>query len=121
MRHEVERHFTLISQNHSDPTRSNYGVIPLSNQSILNREDSEVIVRMLYYCSEPRIDSQIKSYCEINQLQFDKFAQHCMRKGLLKMFLNTDGEFCYVVTDAGKRTLVTAQEIMKALAIDVNL
>lgn len=97
------------------------GVDTLSSQTVVRREDADVIVRMLYYCSEPRIESQIKSYCEIDSVQFDKFANHCIRRGLLRKFLSSkegeEGVFDYVVTDEGRKTLVTAQQIMKALGL----
>jgi hypothetical protein len=83
-----------------------------------NTEDIEVIVRMLYYCTEPRLASQIKSYCEIDSIQFNKFAGHCMSRGLLRKFVSNDGQFSYVVTDRGKETLTTAQHVMKALQIE---
>ena len=93
-----------------------------SSQTLVKREDADIIVRMLYYCSEPRIESQIKSYAEIDSVQFDKFSNHCIRKGLLRKFISRDrtdeGEIYYVVTDVGRRTLVTAQEIMKALGLN---
>lgn len=93
-----------------------------SSQTLVKREDADIIVRMLYYCSEPRIESQIKSYAEIDSIQFDGFANHCIRRGLLRKFISRDradaGEIYYVVTDEGRKTLVTAQEIMKALGLN---
>ncbi len=86
-----------------------------------NREDAEILVRMLYYCSEPRLASQIKSYCGIDSVQFNKFAEHCVNRGLLRKFVDEDGLFSYVVTDHGGKTLVTAQEVMKALQIKVDV
>jgi hypothetical protein len=93
----------------------------VSVQAAQNREDAEVLVRMLYYCSEPRLASQIKSYCEIDSIQFNKFADHCINRGLLRKFVSDEGLFSYVVTDHGRRTLVTAQEVMKALQIRVEM
>ncbi len=93
----------------------------MSILAVEKREDAEIIVRMLYYCSEPRLLSQIKSYCEIDSVQFNKFAEHCMNRGLLKKFLSRDGEFSYVVTDKGRRTLTTAQEVLTALEIQVGI
>ncbi|MDH2901626.1 MAG: hypothetical protein PXY39_11715 [archaeon] len=86
-----------------------------------NKEDTEILVRMLYYCSEPRLASQIKSYCEIDGIQFNKFTDHCITRGLLRKFFSQDGLFSYVVTDHGKETLATAQEVMKALEIKVAI
>jgi predicted transcriptional regulator len=86
-----------------------------------NREDAEILVRMLYYCSEPRLPSQIKSCCDIDSVQFNKFAQHCISRGLLGKFLSTYGEFSYVVTDHGRRTLGTAQEVLAALGIKISV
>ena len=82
-----------------------------------NKEDVEVLVRMLYYCSEPRLASQIRSYCEIDGIRFNKFTDHCIDRGLLRKFFSQEGLFSYVVTDHGKDTLATAQEVMKALEI----
>ncbi len=93
-----------------------------SSQTLVKREDADIIVRMLYYCSDPRIESQIKSYVEIDSIQFDRFANHCIRRGLLRKYISRDrsddGEIYYVVTDEGRKTLVTAQEIMKALGLN---
>lgn len=46
-----------------------------------------------------------------------------MRHRLLRKFLATDGsdDFSYVVTDQGRKTLETAQDIMNALGMSVNL
>jgi predicted transcriptional regulator len=94
----------------------------MSSQTIVKREDADVIVRMLYYCSEPKIESQIKSYCEIDSVQFEKFANHCFRHALLRKYISRDaadeGELYYVVTDEGRKTLATAQQIMKALGLN---
>lgn len=78
---------------------------------------------MLYYCTTERNSSQIKSYCRIDGSQFDRFTSHCIRHRLLRKFLSTDGsdDFSYVVTDQGSKTLETAQEIMNALGMSVNL
>jgi hypothetical protein len=76
---------------------------------------------MLYYCSQPRLVSQIKSYCEIDNIQFNKFVDHCMSRGLLRKFASNDGLFSYVVTDHGMETLVTAQEVMRALEIKTSI
>jgi hypothetical protein len=65
--------------------------------------------------------SQIKSYCEIDNLQFNKFADHCIKRGLLRKFVSNDGLFSYVVTDRGRETLVTAQDVMKALGIKIEV
>jgi hypothetical protein len=87
--------------------------------SILASQKREVenIVRMLYFCSEPRLDSQIKSYCEIDSVQFNKFAEQCISRGLLRKFVSDDGLFGYVLTKRGTEALIGAQEVMKALGI----
>ncbi len=61
------------------------------------------------------LPSQIKSYCEIDSVQFKKFAENCINRGLLRKSLAEYKEFSYVVTNHGKKTLTTAQEILAKL------
>ena len=82
------------------------------------RSDSDVIIRMLYYCTEPRGQPQIMSYCEIDGAQFKKYVQHCMKKDLLKLEVDDEGSLEYVVTEHGAEVLGTAAEIMGVLGID---
>lgn len=82
------------------------------------RSDSDVIIRMLYYCTEPRTLSQIMSYCGIDGVQFSKYLKHCMKRGLLKMEVDEEGSPEYVVTQHGGEVLGTAAEIMGALGIE---
>ncbi len=93
----------------------------MSILSVQKREDADILVRMLYYCSEPRLPSQIKSYCEIDSIQFNKFAEHCTNRGLLRKYLSEDGEFSYVVTSHGRNTLATAQEVLVALGLKIGV
>ncbi|MGI0080770.1 MAG: winged helix-turn-helix domain-containing protein [Nitrososphaerales archaeon] len=81
------------------------------------RSDSDTIVRMLYYCTEPRSQAQIMSYCGIDGVRFKKFFQHCVKRGLLKMEIDDEAEE-YVVTPHGGEVLATATEIIGALGIE---
>lgn len=82
------------------------------------RSDSDVIIRMLYYCTEPRALPQIMSYCTIDGVQFKKYLEHCMKRNLLKMEVDGDGSTEYVVTQHGAEVLGTAAEIMGALGME---
>ncbi|HKW04530.1 MAG TPA: winged helix-turn-helix domain-containing protein [Nitrososphaerales archaeon] len=84
----------------------------------LERSDSDTIIRMLYYCTEPRTLPQIMSYCGIDASRFKKFMQHCMKRDLLKMVVDEEASMEYVVTKHGAEVLATAAEIMGALGIE---
>jgi ethanolamine ammonia-lyase small subunit len=72
---------------------------------------------MLYFCTEPRLPSQIMSYCDIDGVQFKRFFDHCVKRNLLKVVVSDLGLFALVVTERGRKTLTTAEEIIKALGI----
>ncbi len=82
------------------------------------KSDSDVIIRMLYYCTEPRHQTQIMSYCEIDAAQFKKYVQHCMKRNLVKIEVDEEGSDEYVVTEHGAEVLGTAAEIMGVLGIE---
>ena len=73
---------------------------------------------MLYYCTEPRLPSQIMSFCDVDRDQFRKMAEHCIKKNLLKVVNAEMGMLGYVLTPRGRETLTTAQQIMKELGVD---
>jgi hypothetical protein len=80
--------------------------------------DADVIVRMLYFCTEPRYPAQVMSYCWIDRSRFLKLSDHCIRRKLLKPIEMDVGLLGLVITEHGKETLSTAKEIMKELGID---
>ncbi len=79
--------------------------------------DADIVIRMLYYCEEPRLPAQIMSYCWIDRSQFLRFSDHCIRRKLLKPISMEDDLLGLVITEHGRETLATAQEIMEALGI----
>ncbi len=99
------------------PKEKSSRFLSLAVLTLEKREDAEILVRMLYYCSEPRLPSQIKSYCEIDGAQFKKYAEHCIKQGLLRKVPSDYQEFSYAVTDYGKNTLASAEQVLSALGI----
>lgn len=79
--------------------------------------DGDVIIRMLYYCEEPRLPSQIMSYCKIDGVKFRRFSGHCIRRGLLKIVSSELGLFALVTTQRGREVLSTADSIMAELGM----
>ena len=82
------------------------------------RSDSDTIVRMLYYCAEPRSAAQVMSYCSIDRVRFEKYLKHCRKRDLLKMEIDDEGSQEYVVTQHGGEVLATATQIMAELGIE---
>jgi len=82
------------------------------------RSETDIIIRMLYYCTEPRLPSQIMSFCDIDRDQFTRMSEHCIKKNLLKVVNAEMGMFGYVLTPRGRETLATAQLIMKELGVE---
>jgi hypothetical protein len=82
--------------------------------------DADVIIRMLYFCTEPRYPAQVMSYCWIDRARFLKLSDHCIRRKLLKPIAMDVGLIGLVITEHGKETLATAKEIMRELGIDEN-
>lgn len=77
--------------------------------------DAQIIYQMLQFCSgELRTDSQIMSYCHINQKEFFRFLEHCYNRGLLKPVLS-EGLPRLVNTERGDGILVVTETIIKEL------
>lgn len=79
--------------------------------------DADVVVRMLYFCEEPRLRSQIMSHCRIDALRFKRFSEHCIKRGILKLASIDYGLEAFVITDRGKGVLATTREIIGILGI----
>jgi hypothetical protein len=72
--------------------------------------DADVIIRMLYFCSDgPRAVPQIMTYCKIDGIQFNKFCDHCIKRGLVKVAPFQDSVLSIVATEHGKEVLAKAQ------------
>ena len=72
---------------------------------------------MLYYCAdEPRLESQIRAYSELDRAKFVKFVIHCIKRGMLKVVMTEDQQH-FVLTERGKQVLTTAKNIMQTLGI----
>ena len=82
--------------------------------------DSDIIARMLYYCEEPRLPSQIMSYCKIDRGLFTKFSGHCLKRGLLAVRPASEHTdlFALVTTAHGRKVLSTADSILSHLGLD---
>lgn len=85
------------------------------------RADADVLIRMLYYCSEePKLDTQIMSHCQIDRSQLVRFSGHCIRRRLLKFSPSEEGLLCFVATEHGKEVLSKAHDIMDGLGIKLE-
>lgn len=83
----------------------------------MQRSDGDTIIRMLYYCAdEPRLESQIRTYSELDRAQFVKFIIHCIKRGMLKVVMTEDMQH-FVTTERGKQVLATTENIMQSLGI----
>jgi predicted transcriptional regulator len=80
--------------------------------------DSDIIVRMLYFCEIPKQKAQIMSYCGIDAERFRQFSEHCLRRGILKIAFVDQGLEAMVITSRGKEVLATAKDIIKTLGLD---
>ena len=81
------------------------------------RSEGDNIIRMLYYCAdEPRLESQIRMYSELDRAQFVKYVIHCIKRGLLKVVM-TEEQQHFVTTERGKQVLATTENIMHTLGI----
>jgi predicted transcriptional regulator len=79
--------------------------------------DSDIIIRMLYFCEVPKLPSQIMNYCMIDGVRFKRFSAHCIKRGLLKIVANEDGLFALQITERGREVLSSADSIMEELGI----
>ncbi len=80
--------------------------------------DSDIIIRMLWYCEEPKLPAQIMNYCGIDGIKYRRFTGHCMKRGLLRAISSEMGLFAMVTTDRGREVLETADKIMSALGLE---
>jgi len=92
----------------------------MSSEDLGELSDSDVIIRMLWYCEEPKLPSQIMHYCRIDGIKYRKFTGHCIRRGLLKAISSEMGLFSMVTTDRGREVLETADKIMSALGLEAD-
>jgi len=82
------------------------------------QSDADLLIRMLYFCSdEPKVMSQIISYCSTDRRQMLRFSTHCFARGLLKVAPSDDGLLHLVTTEHGKEVFATAQNVMRGLGI----
>ena len=79
--------------------------------------DSDIIIRMLYFCEVPKLPSQIMSYCAIDGVKFRSFSGHCMKRGLLRVVASEQGLLALQITERGREVLATADSIMAELGI----
>lgn len=88
---------------------------------VFEQADADILIRMLYFCSEePKTESQIMLYCNIDRLKLARFARHCIARRLLKIAPSDDGLFPLVATERGIEVLSTAQDIMQGLGIKLG-
>lgn len=80
--------------------------------------ETNIILRMLYFCEEPKGTSQIMSYCGIDRSHAKKYSQHCIGRGTLKMSHADYGLEVMVTTERGKEVLATAENIVRELGIN---
>jgi hypothetical protein len=79
--------------------------------------DSDIIIRMLYFCEEPKLPAQIMNYLKIDGVKFRKFSGHCVKRGLLKVIASEQGLLEMQITQRGRVVLATADSIMMELGI----
>lgn len=86
--------------------------------SVDQLSDSDLLVRMLYFCDQPRTKSQIMSYCSMDGIKLKRFADHCISKKLLREMHTNPYEVTFILTQQGRETLSTAIDLMRELQID---
>jgi len=89
----------------------------MSSEDLGEMSDSDTIIRMLWYCEEPKLPAQIMNYCHIDGLKYRRFTGHCIQRGLLRAISSEMGLFSMVTTDRGQEVLETADKIMSALGL----
>ena len=80
--------------------------------------DSDIIIRMLWYCEEPKLPAQIMNYCHIDGIQYRRFTGHAIKRNLMKAISSEMGLFSMVTTDHGREVLETADKIMSSLGLE---
>jgi hypothetical protein len=90
----------------------------MSSEDLGEMSDSDIVIRMLWYCEEARLPSQIMSYCHIDGIQYRRFTGHCIKRGLLRAISSDMGLFAMVTTDRGREVLETADKIMSTLGLE---
>ena len=80
--------------------------------------DSDIIIRMLWFCEEAKLPAQIMNYCNIDGIQFRRFTGHCIKRGLLRAVATEEGLFAMETTGRGREVLETADKIMSALGLE---
>ena len=90
----------------------------MSSEDLGEMSDSDVIIRMLWYCEEAKLPAQIMSYCHIDGIRYRQFTGHCIKRGLMKAISSEMGLFSMVTTDRGREVLETADKIMSALGLE---
>jgi len=82
--------------------------------------DSDIIIRMLWFCEEAKLPAQIMNYCHIDGVQFRRFTDHCIKRGLLRAVSSELGLFAMETTNRGREVLETADKIMFALGLEAD-
>ncbi len=89
-----------------------------TSEDLGEMSDSDLIIRMLYFCEERKLPSQIMNYCKIDGIKFRRFTGHCIRRGLMKAIAAEMGLFSMETTDRGRQVLETVDSIMAGLGLD---
>jgi len=90
----------------------------MSSEDLGEMSDSDIIIRMLWYCEEPKLPSQIMNYCHIDGTKYRQFTGHCIRRGMLRAISSEMGLFAMLTTDRGREVLETADKILSALGLE---
>jgi hypothetical protein len=89
-----------------------------SSEDLGEMSDSDIIIRMLWYCEEPKLPAQITNYCKIDGVKYKRFTGHCIRRGLMRAISSEMGLFSMMTTDRGREVLETADKIMSSLGLE---
>jgi len=90
----------------------------MSSEDLGEMSDSDIVIRMLWYCEEQKLPAQIMNYCKIDGVKYKRFTGHCIRRGLLKAVSSEMGLFSMVTTDRGREVLETADKILSSLGLE---
>jgi hypothetical protein len=90
----------------------------MSSEDLGEMSDSDIVIRMLWFCEERRLPSQVMNYCHIDGVQFRRFSGHCIKRGLLRTVSSEQGLFAMLTTARGREVLETADHIMSTLGLD---
>ena len=80
--------------------------------------DSDIIVRMLYFCEIPKQRAQIMNYCGIDAERYRQFSEHCLKRGILRIAFVEEGIEAMSTTARGREVLATAKDIIRTLGLD---